>query len=242
MITLVLCLTFSLCIMLIASVTAVTRTVGVSPGDWAKFDVSSTSNGTIDDTWTKNFLLSTWTNISVVDVSGTNITLHFTSHFLNGTIWYSDDYVDVTSGETTHAILALISAGLKTGDPIYANNSLVINETVNTNYLGLPNATALRPTNHVNVTGIDAYWDQATGAMVKTDETGYFGNESNPTGTFSFELTLVEAHVSSITIPECITPVLILSFLAVSLSAVVGYKIHNYKTNEAGRTGKHVEY
>jgi hypothetical protein len=117
--------------MLIAPVTAVTRTVGVSPGDWAKFNVSSTSSGTINDAWTENFLQSDWTNISVVDVSGMNVTLHFTSHFqANGTLWYSDDYVDVTSGETNHAYLALISAGLKTGDPIYENNSMVINETV----------------------------------------------------------------------------------------------------------------
>jgi hypothetical protein len=116
---------------------------------------------------------------------------------------------------------------------------MVINETVNTNYLGLPNATTMRPTNHVNVTGADIYWDQATGVMVRMNETGYFGNESSPTGTFSFELTLVEAQVSSITVPEFITPVLILSLLAVSL-AVFGFKIHKCKTNETGRTGKNI--
>jgi hypothetical protein len=99
----------------------------------------------------------------------------------------------------------------------------------------------MRPTNHVNVTGTDVYWDQATGVMVRMNETGYFGSESSPTGTFSFELSLVEAQISSITVPEFTTPVLILSFFAVSL-AVVGYKIHKHKTNEAESTGKNIEY
>jgi hypothetical protein len=180
---------FLLSAMVVTSVVAQPRTVGVAAGNWFKY-------GTFDVNWSSNDPNATfppsgwevfadlnkteWGLIRVEDVSGTNVTIQQTTHFKNGTEAIEGGYVNVDTGDGNMS-LVVISANLNANDAFYTSGSYStwkINETIVRAY---PNGA--RETNLLNMTyehswtvnetqyyyyfTMDIYWDKLTGILVE---------------------------------------------------------------------------
>jgi len=180
-------------LLIVASVTAnPDRTVGVSTGDWFKYE-------DITVTWSSNdpdaskvwygmdlemYNQTEWVKIEITGVSGTNVTMQGIQHFKNGTEEISDGWVDIDTGDSINASTTVIGANLNEGDPIYTAGDYYnwfINETIIRDY---PGPDTPRGTNHINMTytyqgtippdinvdyfySINFYWDTATGVLVE---------------------------------------------------------------------------
>jgi len=143
---------FLLSAMVVTSVVAQPRVVGVNVGDWFKYR-AITGNWSSDDPNAIFPLLewneTEWMMMSVEDVSGTNITFQSTWHLTNGTEVTQEGYVDIYTGDG-NMTLSAISADLNVNDTIYSSfghSTMKINETMVRTY---PDST--RDTNHLNTT------------------------------------------------------------------------------------------
>jgi len=142
------------------------RNVGVKVGDWAKYDVifhysTDDPNPPISPPPTEvvdiEYLL-----LTIVSVTGMNVTFEATIHLRNGTEVSSVSWLDVSSGQTYYGLTMstgpLIAANLTAGDKVYLNPySPTINSTVMCVYAGLErevNCLILM----VNATGPYGYW------------------------------------------------------------------------------------
>jgi hypothetical protein len=213
---------------------AQTRKVGVSEGDWFRygdvsFDWSSNDpNATISDPeWNE----TEWMMISIVDVSGTNITGQKTVHYKNGTEETSGGCVDIDTGDGENATTMIVSADLGVNDALYSSGEFStwkINETVVRTYPG-----GVRDTNHLNMTfelsymefyqymSMNYYWDKSTGIIVEMcieeiHQTGdYITNAS-----LGFRIT--ESNVW--TVPEFPSFLILPLFMITTLLAIVVYR------------------
>ena len=142
------------------------RNVGVKVGDWAKYDV--TLNYSTNDPSPpisppptevvdiEYFLLT------VVSVTGTNVTFETTIHLRNGTEVSSVSWLDVSSGQTYYGMTMptgpLIAANLTAGDKVYLNP---YSPTINSTFMGVY-AELEREVNclmqMVNTSGPRGYW------------------------------------------------------------------------------------
>jgi hypothetical protein len=164
------------------NVSASTYTVGVNAGDWAGFgDISFeyTSNMTGYEEPPSEMNMS-WTDMEILDVSGSNITGRSTTIYANGT-----ERADIVSGNIAtgegNLSIGLIPSNLGAGEEIPANLTyyteeplkLLINGTVTRIYAG-----ANREVNYVNITypiiygnitygawNMSFYLDKKTGIM-----------------------------------------------------------------------------
>ena len=142
------------------------RNVGIKVGDWAKYDV--TLNYSTNDPSPpisppptevvdiEYFLLT------VVSVTGTNVTFETTIHLRNGTEVSSVSWLDVSSGQTYYGMTMptgpLIAANLTAGDKVYLNPySPTINSTVMGVYAGLEREVNCLM-QMVNTSGPRGYW------------------------------------------------------------------------------------
>lgn len=155
------------------------QTVGVSEGDWAEYDCYPSTNGTLyHPSWN-----TTWMNITVLDVSGTNITFQSIVRYANTTEVTTITVLDVVTGQAnaTYSPCLFIAANLTQGDLIYTNPSsgpvpqgATINETISREYLG-----ETVEVNHLNITtswttendtvtlSYSLYWYRATGMLAE---------------------------------------------------------------------------
>ena len=113
---------FLLCTMIITSVVAQPRIVGVSVSDWFKFG-EVTGNWSSDDPSaifpSLEFNETEWMLMSVTDVSGTNVTFQSIWHFTNGTEKIDYNLIDIDTGNG-NGTFSVISANLNTNDTVYS--------------------------------------------------------------------------------------------------------------------------
>ena len=187
--------------MVLTSVVAQPRIVGVNVGDWFEYnDVAVTwssndPNATFPPSgweWLKETNETEWMRLSVEQVSGTNITLQMLTHYRNGTEETSGGDVDIDTGDGNMTFMA-ISADLNANDTIYSSpdwSDYKINETISRTY-----PDGVRNTNHLNMTyeyswnisetqyyyymSQNFYWDRESGIFVEshfevTNQTGEY--------------------------------------------------------------------
>ena len=235
---------FLLSAMVVTSVVAQPRIVGVSVGDWFKYgDItvnwsSNDPNATFPPPgyeWMEMINETEWIKMTVENVSGTNITLPTLYHYKNGTEEASGGYVDIDTGDGENVTLNIISANLDANDTVYASGYLStwkINETIVRTY-----PDGVRNTNHLNMTSEQSwtsneteyyfyhstnfYWDKSTGIIVEESF-----EDINQVGelltTWSLLIRITESNVW--VVPEFPTWTSILLILIVLTIAVVIYK------------------
>jgi hypothetical protein len=181
----------SVFLMCVTMTSAQERVVGVTAGDWFEYDVVDISWSSNDpdamfppsgNEWLKDMNETEWTQTSVVNVSGMNITCQSTTHFKNGTEETSGGYIDIDTGTNVNMTFMAISANLDVNDTIYASgyySSLAINETIvrtypdtvrDTNHLNVtrgPNSWTINETEYYYYYAMNFYWDKSTGILVE---------------------------------------------------------------------------
>lgn len=180
---------FLLSAMVVTSVVAQPRTVGVVAGNWFKY-------GTFDVDWSSNdpnakfppsgwevfadLNKTEWQLLRVEDVSGTNVTIQATTHFKNGTETFEGGYVNIDTGDGNMS-LVVVSANLNANDALYTSGSYStwkINETIvraypngarETNLLNVTyeHSWTVNETQNYNYFTMNFYWDKSTGILVE---------------------------------------------------------------------------
>ena len=116
--------TILLSVMVMTSVVAQSRIVGVNVGDWFKYgDVtfswnSTDPNATIPSGF-ETFNVTDWMKMTVTGVSDTNVTVQMIFHLKNGTEEAYDNIVDIDTG-AGNMTMWVISANLNVNDTIYS--------------------------------------------------------------------------------------------------------------------------
>jgi hypothetical protein len=235
-----------LSLMVVTLVSAQPRTVGVAVGDWFKYgDIDSSwdsnvPNGTFPSPsvweWYEEIAEREWLLLSVVAVSGTNVTGQVTMHYKNGTETVFDGFIDVDTGTDVNMTFMAISANLNENDVLYTSedySEYLINATVMREY---PDST--RFTNHVNTTSsfnytmppdievyysmsMNFYWDKATGILVEQSFEWVYQTEENFT-EISMVTSITESNVWVIPeFPSFLIPPL---FMTATLLTVIVFK------------------
>lgn len=204
---------------------AAQRTVGVSVGDWAQYDVTFSGNLT----WPSPVELPDWVKNTVQEISDTNITFEALLHYTNGSEETEIYVLDVDTGQGNGTGL-FIAANLNAGDPIYTSPNpwdtfygMTINETVSRTYLG-----GSVTVNHWNQTtkqtipevmnqtmSNNYYWYRATGMMAGVS---YYQLLQQAGNTTWYEMEIVITGI----IPE-FPPALILPLLMIATLATVWF-------------------
>jgi len=213
---------------LVVGASATTRTVGVRVGNkfkyrptvsWSSNDTSATFPSELVDANNTE-----WGEFTVTGISGTNITMQWTTHYKNGTETTMGGWVDVNTGAGNVTMFA-ISANLAENDSLYTSsyNTWFINETVPRTY-----SSTVRDTNHLNMTSLSGtlsyrynfYWDKSTGVLVEQ-----LREITNQTGTYTTATSLDVQIISSDvwTVPEfpTWTPALLILIALTSATMVI---------------------
>lgn len=176
-----------------------------------------------------------WMLMSIVDVSGTNISLQGVAHYKNGTEEPSGGYVDIDTGGSENVTGMVISANLDVNDTVYTSGDFStwrINETIVRTY-----PDEVRNTNHVNMTyehsytlnetqyyfwlSINFYWDRSTGILVE-ESFEQISQTGEYLTTWSVLLRITESDVW--VVPEFSTLTSILLVFIVITTAIGIYK------------------
>jgi len=227
--------------MVVISVVAQPRIVGVNAGEWFKY-------GDITVNWSSNDPNATfpppyweelegwneteWSLSTVEDVSGTNVTFQFIYHFKNGTETTESGYIDLDTGDGNMTYMA-ISANLDAGDTIYTSedhSGWQINETIVRTY-----PDSVRDTNHINMTSeysmtineteyyyynsMNFYWDRESGVFVEDYFEG-INQTGEYTTTWSALSRITESNVWVIPEFPTWTPMLLV-FVILTVSIIV---------------------
>ena len=219
--------------MVVTSVVAQPRVVGVNVGDWFKYR-AITANWSSDDPNATFPLLewnvTEWMLMSVEDVSGTNITFQSTWHLTNGTEVTQRGDVDIDTGDG-NMTLSAISADLNVNDTIYSSlghSTMKINETTVRTY---PDST--RDTNHLNTTmeynvtgfyqylSMNWYWDKSSGIFVEMAHEA-ISQAGRYTTTISVLIRITESNIW--VVPEFPAFLVLPLFIISTLLAVIVYR------------------
>jgi Tol biopolymer transport system component len=194
------------------------RTVGVNQGDWAQYSVSW-------QTGAPSFLSDvTGIKVTVVEISGTTLTISTTKQFNNGTTTPSSPFtLDVNTGQggtTTSLNMAVIASKLNQGDLVFTSPQSP-----------LPNAQIADVTtwtqNGFNQTAVhfksdtlgEYYWDRDTGILLYAEVSVYSGT-STPTVTATLTLTSTN-RFSGGSVPGGL-PISLLPLIAGAVAVVIG--------------------
>lgn len=181
--------TLLLATLILTTASAQERTVGVTEGNWFIYEVEVSWNSNDPDAvyppqeyedWA-TAEVTEWTKMTVTDVSGTNVSVEYLTHFENGEEEFEGGYIDVDTGDDANASLTILSANLGANDSLYSSGDFsvwTINETITKTY-----PDGVRNTNHLNMTykimwtldetehcifqATNIYWDKETGAIVE---------------------------------------------------------------------------
>jgi len=224
---------FLLSAMVVTSVVAQPRVVGVSVGDWFKYR-AITGNWSSDDPNATFPLLewnvTEWMLMSVEDVSGTNITFQSTYHLTNGNEVTQRGDVNIDTGDG-NVTFSTISADLNVNDTIYSSfgySTMKINETIVRAYPdSTRNVNHLNTTMEFNVTGfyqylsVNWYWDRSSGIFVEMAHEA-ISEAGGYTTTISVLLRITESNVW--VVPEFPSYLILPLFMISTLLAVIVYR------------------
>lgn len=190
-------------------------TVGVSVGDWFKYettilewiaepDVPFPPDQFVEVLYTYNE--TDWQKLTVTDIAGSNVTFDVLLHWKNGTETTYELEEDITSGTWTYVIGANLEAGdqvktefvlsaFLTYPPRYINETILVDYetgTRETNVLDYEHPT-WSPEASIHSTTL---WDKETGVLVKNrgkilNNTSMLGHDYSVT----YEVELVEANL-----------------------------------------------
>jgi hypothetical protein len=211
---------------------AQTRTVGVSKGDWFKYNVNFNWTSTDPSATIPISLNETErTMIAIVGVSGKNVSGQLTTYYKNGTEETVGGYVDIETGEGEKMAMFVVSADLGENDTIYTSDGwsfAKINETIVRTY-----PDRLRDTNHLNITAefsseevyqsmsLNYYWDKSTGILVELSEVEVI---------VTYDYVTISSLLSRITdsniwiVPEFPSYLILPLFMTATLLAVMVYR------------------
>jgi hypothetical protein len=226
------------------------RTVGVSVGDTFKYTYTLEFNSTNSTDLTLPTMIDSlleqaraieWEKMTILSISGTNVTAQTQLHFENGTEKTGISTSDIAIGQG-NLTQFLIASNLSQNDPIYTTNSgqdiQIINETIMRDYQSTD-----RQVNHqsiisdYNVTQEEAallnlssfqqhntediFWDRQIGVLV---EMSYNMVTQSPTfnANISLNLNLIESN--RLVIPEFPTIAHIALVILASGAAIAIYK------------------
>ncbi|MCJ7767040.1 zinc-ribbon domain-containing protein, partial [Candidatus Bathyarchaeota archaeon] len=163
------------------------RTAGVNQGDWAQYSVSWQAGAP------SSFSDVTGIRVTVVEISGTTLTISATMQFKNGTTTPSGpSTLDVNTGQgsTTAGLnMEVIASGLNLGDLVFTSQQS-----------SLPNAQIADVTpwtrDGFNRTAVhlisntlgEYYWDRDTGILLYAEVPVYSGNSTTPAATATLTL------------------------------------------------------
>ena len=130
--------------------------VGVKSGDWMRYDVTTTPS---DD------LASKWFRMEFLSVEGVVADIRMTTHLLNGTDLFEEDYFNMssTSGEGLWQGY-IISANSSAGDSVYLGYEAKINGETTGTYAGVNRTIVYVSLSELNDT---YYWDKETGVLTE---------------------------------------------------------------------------
>jgi len=225
--------TILLSTMVMTSVVAQSRIVGVNVGDWFKY-------GEVSGSWSSDdpnaifpsleFNYTDWMLISVEDISGTNITFQSTWHFTNGTEKIETGHIDIDTGEG-NMTLSAISANLSPNDPIYSSpgySTQKINGTIIRTYPdGVRDTNYMNITTEINQTGLYQYismtwyWDKSSGMFVEMAQ-DVESQIENYTTSWSLLLRITESNVW--VIPEFPSVIILPIFVTATLIVAIIYR------------------
>jgi len=182
------------------------RAPGVAPGQFLHYSASMTITGN-DTELIPHILPQGWANVTVLSVSGVNVT--YQTVFYNATTKTSrTDTLNIESGlingSSTVFPGPFLAANLSAGDPIYTALPYYLNETVTADYLGLhletdhlilsENQTNSNAYGYIfNTTQTQhCYWERKTGIWLD-----WFveGNTSRPDGAGGVLVTYIQYRV-----------------------------------------------
>jgi len=227
---------------MVVTAAAQERTVGVAEGDWFNYGVDGSWNSTDPNVFSppsaygdwETINETEWVKMTITGVSGTNVSVHYLTHYKNGTEEIGDGYIDVDTGDEANATLTIIAANLGVNDNLYTSgdySTWAINETITRTY-----PDGVRNTNHINMTyelswtvnetecyfsqSVNLYWDKETGVLVE-DSFELYNQTGEYLTTWSVGSRITDSSVW--TIPEfpAYSSILILSIiLTVSVIAI----------------------
>ena len=225
---------------------AQTRTVGVNAGDTFKYTYTLSYNMTnssdfslpsIFDALFEQAQSLEYAKMTILDVTGTNVTGQMVLHFKNGTEQTSVSTTDIENGQG-NLTMFLIGSNLNQTDPVYiGQNEQTINETLVRSY-----PSGSRQLNHQRITtdynvsedeladfnltaGFtqhntqDIFWDRQLGVLVEMSY-NMVTQSSILNADISMQVSLVESN--ALTIPEFPTylPVLLVILVSGSVAAI----------------------
>ncbi len=244
-----------MCFTALTNVSAQTRTVGVSVGNTFKYTFSFDLNVT-----NTNFSLPAmlegvfeqaksieWAQISILQVSGVEVTAQMVMHFKNGTEQSDVETTNVETGQG-NLTLFLVGSDLNANDPVYVGrDSMRINETVTRVY-----PAGARQVNHQSISsefnmsdyGLegfnlttfqqsnkeDVYWDKQLGVMVEMSYNMVTRSQA-VNADITANIRLVESNV--LTVPEFSSWAPLLLVLVIPLVAAIVFKFKKM-TKRAG--------
>jgi hypothetical protein len=174
--------------MVVTAATAQERTVGVAEGDWFSYEIIVSWESTSPDElpppsygdW-ERMNGTEWAKITITDVSGTNVSFQYLTHYKNGTEETGNGYIDVDTGDSAQGAFTIIAANLDVNDSVYTSgdySTYTINETRTRAY-----QDGVRNTNHLNMSHelswtigetdysfcqtSNFYWDKETGVLAE---------------------------------------------------------------------------
>lgn len=200
------------------------RTPGVHIDEWYLYNDIHVIYETNDPTatppiWLKEANDTLWYKISILDISGTNISLRYIKHFKNETEKTIDDYLDIDTGESGQSWLMIIAANLQPNDTIYTSGSYStwkINETMPMIY-----PEGERDTNVIMLMGNSQgsyFWDKQTGVIVQV-QAGFFSVSGSYVTMWQYEFKLTESNVW--VVPEFTSWTLILILIITLTSTAI---------------------
>lgn len=220
-------LMFLLSIMVVASVLAQPRTVGVSVGDWFEYgDISVHWSSDDPDATVPSYLedlnqTEYWV-MSILDIVDTTVTVEMLAHYKNGSDEITGGFVDIDTGDG-NVTMMIISANLGENDTVYTSGTYStwkINETITKTY---PDST--RDTNHLNITteysmpptyqnmSLNYYWDKQSGMFAEISQEAVIQTGENVTTT-SMSIRITDSSVWVIPeFPALVTIILALAVL-----------------------------
>ncbi len=221
-------------------------TVGISVGDWFKYEgtlVSWVSSGGVAFPplyleFLQVYNETDWFIYTVLDItpgdSGDNVTFSVLTHWSDGT----ETTADIEDNMTSSMTMMVIGAGLTEGEVIRTAYTDDFGIAWGARILGAPiMLTSPNGTRETNVCDYSVdifgnifeylwYWDAETGVQVYYENSITNAYDYSSGGTYSYvaKLDLVDSSTEGVVVPDLAGPILLLSLMTITVPIVFLYK------------------